>query len=195
VSGPEILDAALRAFARYGYDGTSVRTLTRELGLTHNALPQRFGSKEQLWYACVDHGFGGLIDALAGDGSIETDPFDQLRGAIRRFLLHSAEHPELHRIMAAEGSQDTPRLRYLYDTYVGPATAPMTALLEWLATKGRVRPASTRTLHFLITSGGASPYSMVALARLLGPDDPLEPAAVEAHADLVADLIVTGLRH
>jgi AcrR family transcriptional regulator len=198
VSAPEILDAALRAFARYGYDGMSVRTLTRELGLTHNAIPQRFGTKEQLWHTAVDHDFGGLTSVLVADNELTNnatgapDPLKQLRGVIVRFLHHSAAHPELLSVMNTESGQDTDRLNYIYDNYVGPASAPLAALLDRLAGEGRIRPTPLRTLHFLITSGGAAPFSMVALARRLGPGDPLDPAAVTAHAALVADLIVAG---
>jgi AcrR family transcriptional regulator len=47
----EVLAAALRAFATHGFNGVSVRTLSRELGVSHNLLHQRFGSKENLWPA------------------------------------------------------------------------------------------------------------------------------------------------
>jgi hypothetical protein len=50
----DILALALRAFATYGYDGVSLRTLNRELGASHNLLNGRFGSKEGLWYATID---------------------------------------------------------------------------------------------------------------------------------------------
>ncbi|MDT7670530.1 MAG: TetR/AcrR family transcriptional regulator, partial [Pseudonocardiales bacterium] len=60
-SGPapvdDVLAAALHAFATHGYQGVSVRTLNRELGVSHNLLHQRFGSKEAIWYAAVDWGF------------------------------------------------------------------------------------------------------------------------------------------
>ena len=49
---------ALRAFATHGYDGVSVNALSRELGVSHNLLHQRFGSKLALWHAAVDWGFG-----------------------------------------------------------------------------------------------------------------------------------------
>jgi AcrR family transcriptional regulator len=52
-SSDEIFLAALRAFATRGYDGTSVRELNQQLGVSHNLLNRRFGSKEQLWRATV----------------------------------------------------------------------------------------------------------------------------------------------
>ena len=49
-----ILGAALRAFATHGYEGVSVRTLNRELCVSHSLINARFGSKQDLWYATVD---------------------------------------------------------------------------------------------------------------------------------------------
>jgi TetR/AcrR family transcriptional regulator len=51
-----LLQAALDAFAETGYDGTSVRELSRRLGVSHALLTARFGSKEGLWFAAMEHG-------------------------------------------------------------------------------------------------------------------------------------------
>src|SRR5258705_7988631 len=82
----QILDAAFRAFATYGYDGVAVRTLNRELGVSHNLIHQRFGSKQGLWYAAVDRAFGRQITELATSfDPMLADPLDQLNHAIRGF--------------------------------------------------------------------------------------------------------------
>jgi TetR/AcrR family transcriptional regulator len=60
MGGDEILLAALRAFATRGYDGTSVRELNQQLGVSHNLLNRRFGSKEQLSRATVDRWIGEI---------------------------------------------------------------------------------------------------------------------------------------
>src|SRR3978361_381035 len=61
----DILGAALKAFTTQGYDGVALRTLNRELGVSHNALNGRFGSKEALWYATVDWAFQPLVLRVA----------------------------------------------------------------------------------------------------------------------------------
>ena len=63
-SDDEVLSSALTAFAAVGYEAMSIRSLARELDLSHGALNQRFGSKDQLFAAAVDHGFGDLIRAM-----------------------------------------------------------------------------------------------------------------------------------
>jgi TetR/AcrR family transcriptional regulator len=191
----QVLAAALRAFARHGYDGVSIRTLSQDLGVSHNMIPHRFGGKERLWRAAVDWGFGNLVADLAPPaGQNLTDPLDDLRAGIRRFLEHSAAHPELLALMNIEGATDSHRLDHIFDNYVAPATAPLGRALEQLAAAGRIRPIPLRTLHFLITSGGAAPFSLAPLARRFDPADPLDGEHVRAHAGLVADIITAGLR-
>jgi AcrR family transcriptional regulator len=191
----QILDAAFRAFATYGYDGVSVRTLNRELGVSHNLIHQRFGSKRGLWYAAVDRAFGRQVTELATafDPTL-SDPLDQLEHAIRRFLVYSAEHPELLGLMNIEGRVDSERLDYIYDNYLEPALAPLGRLLDHLVATGRIRPISLRSLHFLVAHGATAPFTLTPLARRFDPTDPLDPTEVAEHAALAAGLITNGLR-
>jgi TetR/AcrR family transcriptional regulator len=191
----QILDAAFRAFATYGYDGVAVRTLNRELGVSHNLIHQRFGSKQSLWYAAVDRAFSQQVTQLttAFDPTV-ADPLDQLNHAIRRFVHHSAEHPELLGLMNIEARVDSERLDYIYDNYVAPALAPLGRLLDHLREQGRIRPISLRALFFLIAHGAAAPFTLAPLARRFDDTDPLDPGEVSEQAALTADVITGGLR-
>ena len=185
---------SVESFCHLGYDGVALRTLNRELGVSHNALNGRFGSKEALWYATVDWAFQPLVMRLATafDPTV-TDPLDQLRITMRTFLEYSAERPELLGLMNIEGRQDTERLAYMYNTYIQPALAPVQRLLDHLVATGRTRPISLRTFNFVLAHGAAAQFTLGPLARHFDPADPLEPAAVKAHAELAADLIVRAL--
>jgi TetR/AcrR family transcriptional regulator len=72
----------------------SVRTLNRELGVSHSLINARFGSKQDLWYVTVDRAFAPpAARHTSGFDPTLTDPLEQLRLTIRTFLLYSAEHP------------------------------------------------------------------------------------------------------
>jgi AcrR family transcriptional regulator len=190
----QILDTAFRAFATYGYDGVAVRTLNRELGVSHNLIHQRFGSKLDLWYAAVDRAFGQQVTefATAFDPTL-ADPLDQLNHAIRRFVRYNAERPELLGLMNIEGRVDSERLDHIYDNYIAPALAPLGRLLDHLHTEGRVRPITLRALFFLIAHGAAAPFTLAPLARHFDDADPLDPTQVATQAELTADVITGGL--
>ena len=195
VTVEQILDAAFRAFATYGYDGVAVRTLNRELGVSHNLIHQRFGSKQGLWYAAVDRAFGQQVTELAtGFDPTLDDPLDQLNHAIRRFVSYSAERPELLGLMNIEARVDSERLDYIYENYIAPALAPLGRLLDHLHNNGRIRPISLRALFFLIAHGAAAPFTLAPLARHFDNADPLDPSQVAEQAALTADVITGGLR-
>jgi AcrR family transcriptional regulator len=191
----QILEAAFRAFATYGYDGVAVRTLNRELGVSHNLIHQRFGSKRDLWYAAVDRAFSQQITELASafDPTL-TDPLDQLNHAIRRFVHYNGERPELLGLMNIEGRVDSERLDHIYVNYIAPALAPLGRLLDHLRDQGRIRPISLRALFFLIAHGAPAPFTLGPLARHFDQADPLEPAQIALQAALTADVITNGLR-
>jgi TetR/AcrR family transcriptional regulator len=73
---------------------------------------------------------------------------------------------------------------------VTTVTGPLRQMMD----EGVLAPVSVRTLHFLIAHGATAPFSLIGLARRIGPEDSLAPQAVTEHADLVADLILTGLQ-
>jgi AcrR family transcriptional regulator len=191
----QILDAAFRAFATFGYDGVSVRVLNRDLGVSHNLIHQRFGSKLGLWYAAVDRAYGRQVTELASafDPTL-ADPLDQLNHAIRRFVHYNAERPELLGLMNIEGRVDSERLDYIYENYIAPALAPLGRLLEHLQKEGRIRPISLRALFFLIAHGAAAPFTLAPLARRFNDSDPLHADQVAEQAELTADVITGGLR-
>ena len=190
-----ILTVALKQFAAFGYDGASLRTINRALGASHNLIYQRFGTKEDLWRAAVDYGFGGLMDEMRAvfDPTL-SEPLEQLRLAIRKFLTYSAARPELLSLMNNEGRQDTERPRYIYQTYIEPSQAPVVRLLHHLVEEGVIRPLSHRSFFFLVTHGGGAPFSLVPLATLFDPLPPNDPAAIEEQADIVSTVIIDGLR-
>ena len=195
VDSATILDAALRAFATHGYDGVSLRTLNRDLGVSHSLISQRFGTKRELWLAAAEHGFGRMSRHMADvfDPTI-TDPLEQLRLWLQRFLLVSAAYPELVGIMNIEGRQDSERLTYLYDHYTGPSMARVKDLLDHLTAAGRIRPIPLRTFYFLVAHGAAAAYTLIDLAEQFDPASPLDDDQVQSNAEIATSLIIDGLR-
>src|SRR5690606_40838424 len=94
VSDEAVLDAVLWAFGENGFDGTSIREVARRLGISHNLIPQRFGSKTDLWYAAVKHGFSHMNRELILEGERHgDDQLEILRGLLVRVLELNALNP------------------------------------------------------------------------------------------------------
>lgn len=88
----EVVEGAARAFARTGYDQTSVPELAESLGLATGSLYHYFGSKEQLLIAICDQ----LMDSLLAETEQlleeEMEPGDQLRALVRLWVAHVIRH-------------------------------------------------------------------------------------------------------
>jgi AcrR family transcriptional regulator len=188
----QVLSAALHAFAAHGYQGVSVRTLNRELGVSHNLLHQRFGSKLGIWYAAVDWGFGRLTEELGQALSGSSDPLEQLRRFVRTFVEFSARHPDLQRLVIQEGGSSSERLTHLLERYVRPTIIALTPTLRRLARSGRVRPVPPEVVYALMTSAGTN-YSSDALTRELFGAGALAPESIPRYAEAVATVILDGL--
>ena len=190
----EILDAALVAFASQGYDGMSIRSLNRELGLSHATVNQRFGTKGALYAAAIDHGFRSLLDDLNAEiGSIEVplDPLDELRSRFRAFLSASSRRPHIGRLMNNEGLVESPRLDHIFQRFVEPAMRVTTSLMDRLAAEGRIVKVSERVIFFMLVQGGSMPFTMAGMAgRFDRVNGRVDPGAL---ADEVADFLVRGL--
>jgi AcrR family transcriptional regulator len=107
----DLLPLALEAFADLGYEGSSMRDLCRRLGVSHNLLHQRFGSKDGLWHAAVDHGFRALASDLVveSEASEYDDDLERLRFLMIRWLEITAGSPALAKIINQEATPDGPR--------------------------------------------------------------------------------------
>jgi TetR/AcrR family transcriptional regulator len=189
----DVLAAALRAFATHGYAGVSVRTLSRELGVSHNLLHQRFGSKWAIWRAAVDWGFGGLVRELEAADQEHVDPLQRLRSFIRTFVKVSADRPELLRIVDGESTEVSERLDYLCATYILPMATRFRPILEQLIAEARIHPIPPETIYYMITSGGAALYASDAMTTRLFGQLPRTESDIDRHADAAADLLIGGL--
>jgi TetR/AcrR family transcriptional regulator len=168
VSDDILLETALQSFGENGYDGASVREIARRLAVSHNLIPQRFGSKEALWYAAVDHGFGRLEkDLLREAKALGSDELQILRGLIRCFIEINALHPSLLQIINQEASQQGPRLDYLFNTYIKPVRDFGDSWLKRLADEGRINRVSVTLLYFLMTHGAGGMFALPALTKRL----------------------------
>lgn len=88
----EILDGAAELFAEYGYHGSSLRHISRRVGISHPGMLHHFASKDAL--------LGGVIDRLEAHAQSALDQVDELCTDPEAFVRALAEfwHPGSHSI-------------------------------------------------------------------------------------------------
>lgn len=118
-SDKQLMETALAVFAREGYDGTSMRGMARQLGVSHNFLSSRYGSKEDFWKRVIDYGCKALArDLMKKQKAIETSDLsvqDRLKAVFRMHLVGLPMLTQLQQLMSNEGPGKSERLDYIFE--------------------------------------------------------------------------------
>lgn len=189
-----ILDRALRHFSEHGVEAGSLREIAAEAGVTHAVIRLHFGSKEDLWRAAVaemferqerELGHSGLTDG----GSLTAEGF---RDFVHRYVRYCARHPEHVRIMIHETLRDRDRVRWVVDTHIRPAQAPLVGVFSRAIREGLLPEVPIPSLIYILTSASQMIFALGAEAKHLHGIDVEQDAVIEAHADAICALLFAG---
>lgn len=188
----EILRRGMEAFAELGYDRTSARELARRLGVSHNFINDRYGSKANFWRIVVD----SILERDQRERQrlleADVDDAERVRAVITHFYQAAVEAPLLGRLLADEFGRESERLDYLYERYVAPTLGPLVPALERLMAAGRMPTVPMDVLFFAVISPVAG-LVQLPLAHRLGRAEPVTRESQARTARELADLIVDGL--
>ncbi|MEY2458560.1 MAG: TetR/AcrR family transcriptional regulator [Acidimicrobiaceae bacterium] len=193
-----LLESALVEFGAKGFDGASTRSIAHRVDAHQPQINYHFDSKEELWFAAVDHLFELLGEELAGlplPASAD-DPRELatvFADAIRRFVRFAAAHPELNRIMVHEATEDSVRLRWMVDRHVRPLYDAIRVSWQQLRDAGIAAPIDSTMVHYVIVGAASLPFVNAPEARLLTGAEPTDAAWVDAHANGLVDTLLPGL--
>ncbi|MGH8875823.1 MAG: TetR/AcrR family transcriptional regulator [Stackebrandtia sp.] len=88
----QMLDAGIEVFARRGYHAAGVEEIAEIAGISKPMVYLYFGSKEDLFVACIRREAGRLMDMIGQVVEVDAEPEEQLWGALRGFFTFVSEH-------------------------------------------------------------------------------------------------------
>jgi AcrR family transcriptional regulator len=88
----QMLDAAVEMFSINGYHETSMDVIAAKAEISKPMLYLYYGSKEELFGACLDREMTRFIDGVREDINLEQSPKDLLRNAILAFMRYIDEN-------------------------------------------------------------------------------------------------------
>lgn len=192
----QILTAALKLFADANYDAVSTADIAREARTSQSVVLYHFGTKIELWREAMRQlfeqvGVGARFESAAYK---DLDPIARLRVLLRGFVLTSARHPELGRVIFREGSVGGERLNWLMQEFARPNYAVFERLFEEAVKKKLIKPYPPSMLTILAHGAAATFFNLGAVTRLLMDEEPFSPEMVELQADLAIDVLIDGLK-
>jgi AcrR family transcriptional regulator len=88
----QMLDAAVQMFSLNGFHETSMDAIAAEAAISKPMLYLYYGSKEDLFGACLDRELGRFIDVVRSGIDFSLAPRDLLRNAVLSFLTYIDEN-------------------------------------------------------------------------------------------------------
>jgi TetR/AcrR family transcriptional regulator, cholesterol catabolism regulator len=98
----EILDYATEIFADKGYEGASMRDLSRLSGISLAGLYYYFESKEKLLYFIQHHTFTTIIERLRERLAVSKDPDTRIRIFVQNHVDYSVAKPKALKVLSHE---------------------------------------------------------------------------------------------
>jgi AcrR family transcriptional regulator len=131
----DIRAAALKAFGRAGFQGTSIADIAQLAGVAKPLVHYHFESKEALWEAAVTDAVATLMGEMSSfRQGLNTLPIqDLLRQISRQLVVFASRHPALVHIVVDETAKGGPRAQWLQEHFLLPSYAVAKSLLNGIA--------------------------------------------------------------
>ena len=131
----DIRAAALKAFGRAGFQGTSIADIAQLAGVAKPLVHYHFESKEVLWEAAVTDAVATLMGEMSSfRQGLNTLPIqDLLRQISRQLVVFASRHPALVHIVVDETAKGGPRAQWLQEHFLLPSYAVAKSLLNGIA--------------------------------------------------------------
>jgi len=186
-----ILEAALKAFSRDGFDGASLPKIADMAGIAHPLIHYHFGSKDNLWRETVDYALGDLSREAATirTASRGLSPLDRLRVLIRAFTHFAARCPDHFGLILAEARSDSDRFGWIQENYTADFLESLKAIIQEAQEQKQIRAIPLGNLAFMLM-GSMLLYFTVNPTLPKGVE--IEQLADE-HAELLIDIILNGI--
>lgn len=180
----QILDAALHIFSQKGFDGASIRDISREVGVTEGLIYHYFESKEQLMHACWKERTwrAHLERILAQSGGV---PLSQVLRELVSDFLHTLYENGATVRLCAEEMQRNPEVAAFHQEKIADNQRVFGEFLRARQAAGEIRAdADVHTASGLLMGCA---YSLFLLWGQAGPEvwNPLVEAFVRNSIEVV----------
>jgi AcrR family transcriptional regulator len=181
----QILDAAMRLFAKHGYDGADTQLLADELGVGKGTLYRYFPSKKELFLAAADQVMRQMRDTI--DDSIKdvADPLDRIAVAVRTYLRFFADHPDYVELLMQERARFKDRKEPTYFQHRKANIERWRLFYRELIAAGRIRQMPVERITDVF---GGVLYGTMFTNYFIGNRKPIEEQAED-----ILDVVFRGI--
>lgn len=192
----KLLEAAIRLFARFGYDSVSTGDVAREAHFTQSMVHYHFGSKEQIWRAAVTRLMRrrGPIFAPMRLMHADLNPLAKLEMLIRNLAAANAAEPDYARIIMQESIANTDRLEWLIQEFLAPGFKVFDEVIAQAQAEGLIRMLPVHDVTNIVTSAVSLTYSLGPIVQRLYNVDLESESYLQSLSASIIEILFVGLK-
>jgi AcrR family transcriptional regulator len=140
----EILDAALKVFARRGLEATKITDIAEQAGVSHGLLYHYFPTKEAVFEAIIERSVSDGLTIIDEAERSTPDAWLALERIVDAFLAGLRERTEFNRILAVAVSSEAapPGIRLVIQQSEDLVLERLIALIDCCERDGRIPPGN-----------------------------------------------------
>jgi AcrR family transcriptional regulator len=188
----DLMAAGRKLFGQRGFDGASVRAITKEADANLGAITYHFGSKRGLYSAVLEEGLRPMAAKVQAAAASDGTALERMLRIVEAYFEHLETRPDLPHLLLQEvaaGKQPPPLvvdiIRGLRETISG-------LQLEGEA-DGSVRPGHPALTALSVVSQPVFLTLVAPLLRTVGPVDLSQPSARRTALEHTLAFVRAGL--
>ena len=189
----EITAEAVKVFAEYGYEGTSIAMVAENAGLSKQNLMYYFPTKQALYQRVLDEVLDEWLARMDTLASSERDPRDMLRSYVQAKLKFSREQPWASRVYAMEVISGAPLYGGQIQSRVVPLVRKDIEVFEQWIGEGKIAPVNATHLLFAIWAMTQSYADFAAQMTLVLNRKQLTKKDFDDAEKLIVDMVLAAI--
>ncbi len=189
-----LLRAATQAFADEGFEGADIRSFAAAAGVSPNLVRVHFGSKADLWEACLDaivlDAAPTMAEVTAIAHNTEWSVYERLRRTILRVVAFYEAHPEVRGFVARYGVEAPERAKLVAERLLLPAYGTNRELFVAGMETGILRCSHPALFFALLNTAVNQPPTFLMLVHQLAPEIPRDDARRLMTETIVSTLLL-----
>lgn len=188
----ELIAAGRKLFGRRGFDGASVRAITREAKANLGAVTYHFGSKHGLYAAVLEDGLRPMSERVQVAAASGGTALERMLRIVEAYFEHFETHPDLPHLLLQEVAAGKQPPTVVLDIIKGVRETIADLQVEGEA-DGSVRPGDPVLTALSVVSQPIFLTLVAPLLRAAGPVDLARPEERRKAMAHVLDFVRAGL--
>jgi len=167
-----LLKSARQAFAKRGFEATSVREIARDSGVDPALISHHFGSKEALWIAVVEQIAQHAVPMIEATGKLRTAGLtnrQRVERALAIFIDKVFSDPDIGIFLSTAATEQGERLDVLIERLLRPYHEVFVPLLADAINSGELPPNDPEVLFAMLTNGVSKTVSYSHVLSVFSP--------------------------